>query len=708
MAGLAALALVFGMLWPFLTPARYRSSGRLQMFLRSAPASRQGRLSKQGVANQRELMLGRTFLEDTVARLAPDDRERLLRRAKIRPGKHSASQQAQLVTDAMAPLEVEVEPGTQMLQISFESDDPRLSAAVVNAAMSAADNVGLRLRLEQTARVSGVLRGRLNDLERDIQRSETREEEDGRRMGRVPLGAGQVAATASMSEASLSRAARKLARKTKKSSTRLSTLEESEPAPDILLEAMSRSLNTASLLRRLSDARAGAFAAMLRNGQRQELESQARGADKMELERLRSTLNRGQAETAALAQQLGSAQPALQSARAAEEETEKQLVRADQHLVEAAQAEAGIAKEQEAALRVEVEKQKHISSAEAIARTQDQMPELDLAIDEDLDAVQTEILRGAQVDAALKAFGFYVVDMPKIPQSRAPRRFKRSLLGGALAGLVLVLGSGLFMRLFEREIWHPGEAEQESGLSLVAVLPQTRPADRARRPGPGQGLDRPEVVDSPHGLYASALAELAEKVLAHRQHLAVPVVLLTSATAGEGKSTTAANLAVLLARTGLRVLLVDADLHRPTLHRRFGLSAAFGLSQVLAAQARTHDPHPGLEDAVQPVEGIAGLDLLTAGPPPPHASSLLQSGAMELLLESARNSPRGYHLIMVDAPPALGSSDSPYLASLSDILLFVARYGRVDLRRIRRGAQLLFNHAPPVSGLVINSILTER
>ena len=696
-ACMVALGMLLGALIPLFQPRPYRASCRLQMFLRSAPSNRQGRLSKQGVADQRELMLGRTFLEEVVSRLSPEDREQLFGRNSIRPGKHAQSQEAQRASAALAPLTIDIDPLTQMMEISFPSQKPHLALAVVKAAVSAADDVGLRLRLEQTTRVSVALRERLDALEQEIQQAEMRQEADEKKLGQAQglLGKGRSGSTAS-SEASMSREARKLARRTRRSSSRLeSSVAEEEAPEDPMLEALGTALTHESLVRRLSDARANAFVALAANGQDAALESQAQGPDKDEIDRLRSTLDQQSMQASALAQQLGPSQPLLLSARAAEQETANQLQQADRHLVDTAQTEAAIAKTREAKLTGEFNREKRIAGVEASARFQDQMPELDLAIDEDLDAVQTQILRSAQVDAALKAFGFYVVDEPSVPREREPWQFRRSLQLGTSAGIAAGLFLAFILYWFEVQIWNPADAERESGLSLVAVLPRLRKSRKIRH----HTHDRPEVMEDPHGLYTSALQELADKVLSQSADTPIPAILLTSATPGEGKSTTAANLAVVLAGQGVRVLLVDADLHRPTQHRRFGVSMATGLSGVLSGRTE-------LRDAIRPLAAMPGLDVLVAGPSHPQASQLIQSGALESLLQQVRNLPRSerYQLLIVDAPPALDSSDSAYLARCCDVLLFVARFGQVDLRRIRRGARLLAVTAPPISGLVVNAI----
>ena len=160
------------------------------------------------------------------------------------------------------------------------------------------------------------------------------------------------------------------------------------------------------------------------------------------------------------------------------------------------------------------------------------------------------------------------------------------------------------------------------------------------------------------------------------------VLLTTSTFPGEGKTTISANLAITLSQTGAKVLVIDGDLRRPSLHTKFGHSKIPGLSEVLAGgvpvQSILHNT------------GIPNLSLLTAGTTPPNPSNLLLSLRAE------------YDHIIIDAPPVLAVTDAPLLTSHCDLVIIVLETERVPVKAAQRMAEMLSNVHAPVGGIVIN------
>ena len=156
-------------------------------------------------------------------------------------------------------------------------------------------------------------------------------------------------------------------------------------------------------------------------------------------------------------------------------------------------------------------------------------------------------------------------------------------------------------------------------------------------------------------------------------------VLVTSSVHGEGKSVTSINLALTMAQQeGMRVILIDGDLRRPTVHQWLGLSNEQGLSNALTQGAR-------LEDLVVTLESPT-LSILPAGPMPKHPAELLDSAAMKRLMERLRTE---YDLLVVDSPPALPVADPGILARYVDGVLFVVRSGKTQQRTVLQAFSLL-------------------
>ena len=169
------------------------------------------------------------------------------------------------------------------------------------------------------------------------------------------------------------------------------------------------------------------------------------------------------------------------------------------------------------------------------------------------------------------------------------------------------------------------------------------------------------------------------------------VITMTSALPAEGKTTTAANLAIATAETGRSVVLVDGDLRKPRLDELFGLERTVGLTTALVGRVP-------LDQAVQATR-TPGLDILTSGTLPPNPSELLQTEAMVDLVGRLSET---YDLVLIDAPPLLAITDGALLAALSDGALVVVRHGRTRQHELRAAADRLQAVGASVLGTVIS------
>ena len=172
------------------------------------------------------------------------------------------------------------------------------------------------------------------------------------------------------------------------------------------------------------------------------------------------------------------------------------------------------------------------------------------------------------------------------------------------------------------------------------------------------------------------------------------VLLITSANASEGKSTTAANLAAAVAETGKKVALVDADLRRPSLHRAFGLENHTGLTTALLKDT------PALGDVFRPAP-YASLLLMTSGPLPPNPAELLDWEGFDILLERLK---RDVDLVVLDSPPVLAVADARILAAKADATILVIDSGRTRAGAVRKALQALTTANATVLGVVLNKV----
>jgi capsular exopolysaccharide synthesis family protein len=175
-------------------------------------------------------------------------------------------------------------------------------------------------------------------------------------------------------------------------------------------------------------------------------------------------------------------------------------------------------------------------------------------------------------------------------------------------------------------------------------------------------------------------------------------LLVTSAEPAEGKTTTAANLAVVMAQAGKRVILVDSDLRRPSLHKFFEVQNGGGLTGLLVNEGLTPD------EALK-ATGVDGLRLLTSGDLPPNPTELLASDSMRDLL---RRLDELADLIVLDSPPILTVADASILGSIADGAVLVVRAGKTRSEACRRGKEALENSGVKVLGVILNSLSRRR
>lgn len=168
--------------------------------------------------------------------------------------------------------------------------------------------------------------------------------------------------------------------------------------------------------------------------------------------------------------------------------------------------------------------------------------------------------------------------------------------------------------------------------------------------------------------------------------------MITSVGPGEGKSTTSANLAVVFAQQGKKVLLVDADLRKPTVHYTFSLLNTVGLSSVITRQLT-------LQEAIEG-SGVENLSVLSSGPIPPNPAEMLSSNAMDEFLEEARES---FDLIIFDTPPILAVTDGQILANKCDGSLLVIASEKTERDMAIKGKEILQAAQGKMLGVVLNN-----
>lgn len=299
-------------------------------------------------------------------------------------------------------------------------------------------------------------------------------------------------------------------------------------------------------------------------------------------------------------------------------------------------------------------------------------------------------LKQAQV---VTDFGSVTAQTLNPPAARTIRPPKVSILLAALVfGCGLGGGMAFLADLLDARIRSLAEMRRALGLPTLGVVPQLR---REQHEAIGEigliGLAMPRSILSES--YKSIRTSL--EFLRRKQD--VRVLLVTSPQSGDGKSTTASNLAITLALAGRKVLLVDADLRRPSQHRIYNLGRDRGLTQVLK------DLMP-FSRAVQPTP-VENLDLLAVGPEVSNPAELLASGRLDEFLREVR---QVYDLVILDSSPLLAVTDPSIIAAAVDGIILVARSSVTRRHEAERTAELLKILGIPVLGSVINGVTCEQ
>ncbi len=314
-----------------------------------------------------------------------------------------------------------------------------------------------------------------------------------------------------------------------------------------------------------------------------------------------------------------------------------------------------------------------------------------------------EKLKEASLAAGLNSSNIRIVDKARIPLVPARPNVPRNMLFAALLGLFGGVVVAFALEAVDTTVRTPEQA-QGLGLPVMAAIPLKVNISAAKDPGVGARLllapraasARPAALVAfldPQSEISEAYRTLRTSILLSSAGRPPQVVLFTSALPQEGKTMTSVNIAFVMAKQGKRVLLVDADLRRPSLHKIFELRPEVGLSNVLSGGAKW-------KDAVQPTMD-AGLSLLPSGPLPPHPSELLGSTAMQDLIGEWR---KEYDHILFDSPPLLSVTDAVLLAVQADMVTLVVRSGQTTMGAVRCARDLLLQLKVPLRGIVLNAV----
>lgn len=294
-------------------------------------------------------------------------------------------------------------------------------------------------------------------------------------------------------------------------------------------------------------------------------------------------------------------------------------------------------------------------------------------------------LNQLQLDQARESSNVVQIEQAVAPtRPIRPRTLTNTMLA-LIAGGMLALGVIFLIDYLDDTIKTPEDILEDTNLSTlgaIAYIKGTEPGDRL-------------VTQSrPRDPISEAFRVLRTNLNFSAVDGPLKSVLITSSSPGEGKSTTAANLSIVIAQTGKKVLLVDADLRRPTQHKIFSVSNNRGLTTAIL------DSESPLRFHLQPTN-INGLTLLSSGPIPPNPAELLNSQRMTQLLEELKSEA---DILIFDTPPALTVADASILAPQVNGCLLIANMGETKRETFYQAAERLHKSGATLFGAIINRL----
>jgi capsular exopolysaccharide synthesis family protein len=553
-------------------------------------------------------------------------------------------------------LKVQLVPKTDIIKLSYSSLSASLSAEIVNRVVADYIQRSYETRYLSTQRVSQWLSGQLDDLKRQVETSQEQMLDLQRKLGMLGF-------------------------------------DPTKNQNATTLEDLSVAVAQARIQRILAESRYREMTTMDPNSIEDSLDS-AHGATQPALTQLRTTIATTKATLADLQASLGPNHPQVKAQKAQLEALQKEQDSEQNRLLAQAKENFVIAKASEERILESLDSQK----AEAY-KMRDDLVEYTLQ-QREFESNRTlyegllQRLRTAGVEAGLESLEIDIVD-PAAPAAAPTLKPKSTivftaLIVGATLGILLIF----VLESLDTGIKSISDIESITQLPSLAIVPRFKRVGAETPVTASVARKNLETITSPKSQFSEAIRSLRTSLLLSTTGRPPKYILFTSATPAEGKTTISTNSSIVLAQGGVRVLLIDADMRRPAVHPRFGLSGKVGLSTLLTGGS-------SFEETVQKVPEAPSLDIIASGPVPPFPAELLGSKAMRDMLVNAAAT---YDYIVIDSPPILSVTDGVILARDADAVVLVVRHGKTSKHIIRRARDLLIRAGAPITGIVLNAV----
>ena len=435
------------------------------------------------------------------------------------------------------------------------------------------------------------------------------------------------------------------------------------------------------------------------------VQDNSRGEDS-ELDALRTELRSKMTERGSLAVRYGDSHPTIlelegeiAAIRASIDDEIRTLIQvAADDLKEAQAVENGLSKVQDKAQKAGMDLNLREIEYSRLSRQQESNAKLyDLLLKRTAETDLTRLLRTTHVR---------VVDRALVPKAAISPMVGLNVIGGALGGLLLGFGLAFLLHQMDRRIQDVPDVER-LGLTILGIFPRVSGSSSdsssgyspRRKREPVAEVENPDQIVHTHPM--SMAAESCRTVRTNLMFMAAEspnrTIVVTSPNPKDGKTTVATNIAIALAQSGERVLLIDADLRRPRIHKAFGIENHAGLTTALVGE-RT------LAQVTRDV-GIDKLSIMTSGPLPPNPAELLHTQQFSRLLEEAASQ---YDRVIFDSPPLRAVTDAAILAQQCGGVLLVVRARATTRDAVLAAIRSLADVRAHILGGVLNDVEASR
>jgi len=563
-------------------------------------------------------------------------------------------------------LKVKTIAGTRLIEVDYSNPDPKIAADVVNHLVQALIDYTFQTKFVATNEVSGWLEGQLGGLRKQSEDLQTKVVNLQKNTGLFGVGGTDPQGKPIIYSPILDRLTQSTA-----------ALSQAQ-ANRVLKGAVYQVVKTgnAELISQLGGTSVGA--------------SSAPGAANSLglIQALRTQEATIEAQIGQDSAKFGSSYPRLIEERASLKRVEDSLQDEIQRIAARAKNDYEVAVQAEEGARRSYEADR--DAAEKLNDKTIEYAILDKEATQSQDLYQDLLrrLKEAGILEGLRSSNLTVVDKARPPAKPDRPNVPLFLALGIGLGAFSSACSALFVDAIDNKV--QGIEEIESArIPVLGILPKIKIEGSSSTPT--------MLLSAPTSAFSEAIRSLRSALFIARSGRPPQVILVTSGSPSEGKSTISLNLAAALAQFGKRVLLVEADLRRPVLRQRLKVGATSGLSSLLADREVEFSPAQ--------IDGIPMLDFLPAGAVPPYPSELLGSHRMHELMEEWRSE---YDFIVVDCPPVLPVTDVQLIVGLADATVLVVRAGVTTRVALQRAYKLLLPHAKdpalPAIGAVLNAI----